>query len=760
MESPAHFPGGSGAASCPKRPRARTSQRRGRQLRIPLRVAALLASLSALLVLGSALAGGALAASGCAAVQTTSADGKAVYGSPCADKIVVTSPDVKQIYAGAGDDVIYANSDVEEIHGGEGDDVIYGELQESSAGSGVTYESPSYQPALRSTVLLAATTNTVQCEANPCYGGDGSQEMFGGRGRDEMFGERGNDTLHGEGGNDMLYGGIGDDTAFGDDGYDLLSGGLGTDLLDGKEGNDTVRGEGTVDVLRDSGSKADTDTLSFATAVTPGFHGVVSAQGFPADADNEERGVEVRLDGALAGCGVQACNNDARYGGGGDEISVAGFENVIGSPFADHIVGSATANRIDGGGGADVIEGGEGNDRLFGGTDGDYISGGGGEDRTYFGESAGNNCAADVEIRYGCTGSNEEVHQRDRSKIEVGYMSPAVGGTESSSLFLLGSEGTDIVHTKIVFGGLGGYVDFKAAEGSAVFDESPSAVTANCNYKPSEVRCFLGKIDALTLAGMAGDDTFTVATENLNWQAGVTPVLLGGEGNDNLSGSGETEDLLVDGNGPGNDVLSGLGRDDGLLNNEGFDQLNGGNGSDLLLSVTTCEGDILQGADSKDGDGEGVNSASWAQLPAAGGGVAADLRAGQAGSGYASGPTCGTGSVDSLRNIDDLEGSSQADVLYGDSASNNLLGRKGEDGLYGRLGDDSIEAEDRERDKVSGGGGSDICTYDKGVDIVNLCGDQPGMAIGEGERAPGEKPSKPAPAEEHAKQPPAKEHAK
>ena len=59
------------------------------------------------------------------AATTTSADGKTVHGSPCADLIVVTSPLVRVVSGGEGDDTIYANPDVEVVDGGAGDDVIY-----------------------------------------------------------------------------------------------------------------------------------------------------------------------------------------------------------------------------------------------------------------------------------------------------------------------------------------------------------------------------------------------------------------------------------------------------------------------------------------------------------------------------------------------------------------------------------------------------------------------------------------------------------
>ncbi len=790
-----------------------------------LRIVAAIAALGLSFAIGGILVSDALAASGCAPSQATSPDGTIVYGSACADEIVVTSPLVKKVFAGDGNDVIYANPDVEEVYGGEGADVLFGDLPDGEAvigggperevepevepesETGIDYETAPESEASASGLRgllrsdpLATVSNKVECTTeSPCYGGDGSQEMFGGPGADQIFGQRGNDTLHGEAGSDRLYGGIGDDTIFGNDGYDLLSGGLGTDTLDGNNGSDTVRGDGTVDVLKDTGGDRYTDTLSFATAVTPGFRGAVPVPGFPPEGDEGERGVYIRMDGAPAPCGTQSCNNDARYGGGGDEIDASDFETVIGSPFDDYYVGSDGRDRFFGGGGSDVMIGNGGYDVFFGGNDGDFMSGGAGGDISFSGAGF-NNCSHDVEYGNQCTGRSEEVRPRDPSKIEVGYQA---GTTLRDSFtwepfYLLGSQSTDRVSVKFGHASVAGYpepleqVTFTAEPGSAEFETGGNVWHGQCNYQATEVKCTLRSanrklyehLDALVLAGMAGDDTLSIAGNETEWPVTTTPVLLGGQGNDVLIGSGHTEDVLVDGDGPGNDTLYGFGFDDALLNNEGADNLQAGAGSDLLLSATTCDGDILQGAEGKTGDKEDVNNASWSQLPAYAGGVVADLRSktaggqyteaaasaaasasvsasasamegeasaaegkasggrkgkevakaevakgggGQGGGGGAKGgrpsggPSCTTGSVDRLYNIDDLEGSAQPDAFYGDAASNNLLGRSGEDLLFGRGGEDRIAAKDGEHDQVGGGAGKDVCIYDEGLDTLTSC---------------------------------------
>lgn len=664
-----------------------------------------------------AIVGGVSAASPCAgslatanALTTTSADGEIVRGSACADRIVVTSPLVKEVVSGDGDDVIYATPNVELVEAGAGDDVVYGEPKEARVS---IQTGPVYVPSgsARSSATATISITEKECKAGvSCYGGDGSQKLIGSSGNDKIFGQRGNDVLEGNSGNDQLFGGVGDESLIsGGSGNDLLSGGLGTDTVNGNQESDLIRGDGTIDTIEDTGPSG-TDTLSFATGVTPGFHGAVSISGFPADSNGEERGVDVHLDGTACEGEFEACDNDARYGGGLDNVSVSGFENVIGSPFADEIVGSNGANRIDGGGGADVIRGRGGSDEIYGGADGDYLTGEEGTDTAY-GQAGVDNCVAETANE--CSGAAESVTTRDTSKISVGFMVTSPPATLAwVGLYLTGSSGVDRVKAQYTAGS----VSFTIEGESAQFDTSANAA-AGCTYEATSVTCGLSKsLDAIVLAGMAGNDTLTLE----GFPELSTPVLLGGEGNDTLTAANGTEDMLVDGNGSGEDLLSAGNYDDALINNEGKDKLEGGNGNDLLLSAANCEGDTLQGAASGEGDGSAVNSASWAKFPVgeASAGVVADLEAGKAGN--AAGSSCTAGETGKLANVDDLEGSTGIDALFGDGAGNNLLGRLGKDEIWGRAGADNIEAQDGIAETGGGGEGSDTCSLD-GSDKFNSC---------------------------------------
>jgi Ca2+-binding RTX toxin-like protein len=679
-------------------------------------------------VFGVAVARQAQGAQDCAGGPTTSADGTRLIGSNCADRIVVRSEAVREVLAGGGDDLIYVNPNVEVVQGGDGDDVIYGELAGAEAvgtrspeGPAPVSPGPTYSPAGHGPQATASSPEFKSC-SGVCYGGDGSQELVGGAGNDTIFGQRGNDILKGNTGNDALYGGIGDESLVsGGSGTDLLAGGLGTDTLDGNEDGDLIRGDGTIDTIRDTGASG-IDTLSFATAVAPGFGGAVSVPGFPGEGTGGERGVFVRLDGGELPCGsfegdpFEACNNEARYGGGSDEIAVSGFENVIGSPFADVIYGSSAANKIDGGGGVDVLYGQGGNDILDGGADGDLMKGGEGEDKAFGQGSVGANDCLEVEIPNQC-GSGEAVVQRDLTKLSVGFMVTELAGLQWSQLYLAGSSSKDVINVGLYFSGSTGHLLFQRSEASPAWNKGSDATTVGCVYEITYVDCALPKpLDALVIAGMGGDDELTLNVGEQFWQT-TSPILLGGEGNDIINGAGYTEDLLVDGPGAGADTLKAFGGDDALVNNQGKDRLEGGNGNDLLLSVVNCEGDTLQGAATSDGDGAAVNSSSWAKYE--GGGVVADLESKRAGDAWSGSlVACSGGEVSTLANIDDLEGTNNGDELFGDAADNNFFARKGADKVFGREGNDRIEANgDGAGD--SGGGGpngtaGDTCVVDSG----------------------------------------------
>lgn len=551
-----------------------------------------------------------------------SAGGASATGSPnCAGGPVR----VGDVIRGTGcDDTIVVPASVAVVHAGAGDD----------------------------TILAAPLADSASCPSE-CHLGVGSQTFDGGPGDDVVFGERGNDILNGGEGSDRLFGGVGDDLLRGGPGDDRLSGGIGFDSIDGEGGNDQVRGDGTIDRIFDTGGG--TDTLSYATGVTPGFGGAVSTPGFPAPGG--ERGVRLEL-----GSGGENANNGiAAHGGGVDEVEVGQFEVVIGTPFSDLIVGTGAAETVYGGGGADVILGEGGADNLNGGADGDNVDG--------------------------------AVVTRDSAEVSVGFMAP---GSGPGQLYLVGSSAGDDVtasySTSSVVFTLSG----------ATFDDGPAAA-AGCSVVPTTATCPLpvAGLDSVLIAGMGGDDEIGAS----GFPSAVGVVVLGGDDDDDLTGGELSEDVLVDGPGSGGDDLTALGGDDALLHNGGPDELLGGSGNDLFLSVSICDEEVLAG-------GAGRDNSSWARLGTIG--AAAQLDSGRAGGVGAGGvPTCAGNAFDSLQSIEDLEGSNQADAFFGDADRNQLLGHAGPDSYFAGAGDDSILANSADDDTaIDCGEGTDSALVD------------------------------------------------
>lgn len=498
------------------------------------------------------------------------------------------------------------------------------------------------------TILAAPITAASDCPAG-CRLGVGSQTFEGGEGDDVVFGERGNDILRGGGGNDQLFGGIGDDLLQGGPGDDRLAGGFGADSIDGESGNDYVRGDSTIDRIFDSGGG--TDTLSYSTGITPGFGDSLAIAGFPASGG--ERGVELELDVT----GQNADDGVAPLGGGVDEVETGVFETIVGTPFSDHIVGTGAAETIYGGGGADALAGGGGTNTLVGGADGDLCQGG-----------TTSACEAGVATR-------------DTTKVSVGQMTPP-GATPYTQLYLVGSSGADDVTATYTPAS----VTFQLAAGE--FDQSPSDAGGCTIESATEAVCALSApLDSLLLAGMGGADSIAATT----FPASAAVVAIGGEGADSIEGGDESEEILVDGPGSAADVLAGRGGDEALTHNGGADELLGGEGNDLFLSNSVCDGERIVG-------GPGRDNSSWARFKE---GVAANLASGTAGRpGGGETPACGGEPLDSLAEVEDLEGSSFDDVFYGDGGPNQLLGHPGRDVYFAGGGEDSVLANSGDSDLV------------------------------------------------------------
>jgi Ca2+-binding RTX toxin-like protein len=215
------------------------------------------------------------------------------------------------------------------VYGGNSDDQYHVDradtvISDATGGVDIVYATSSFHisEGIENLTLSGAQAMTG-------IGNAGANLILGAGGDDVLWGLGGNDSLFGGDGNNRLMGGVGADTMRSGDGFDRIDGGRGNDVIYVGYGSDTLVGGAGRDVLR-------FDELS-----------------------------------SLLGVTANLSNNKAFFEDRGDLLRFSGFEDLLGSAYADTLTGSAVANTLAGGGGADTLSGGAGDDVLIGGAQGD-----------------------------------------------------------------------------------------------------------------------------------------------------------------------------------------------------------------------------------------------------------------------------------------------------------------------------------------------------------------------------------------------------
>jgi Ca2+-binding RTX toxin-like protein len=477
-------------------------------------------------------------------------------------------------------------------------------------------------------------------------GGSGAERILGGSGEDTIRGARSNDTILGNVGNDILYGGLGDDELKGGPGDDVLDGSPGADKELGEADNDTLRGGQGKDTLKGGSSSGTTgDTVSFADAISPGFslrdHTVATVTG----QNDGTTGVYVNVSDSASGTGTADNGSVEEERGGKDDFSE--IETIVGSAFDDVISRPDSNTMVRSGPGADIVLGGNGVNVEAGPGD-NYLEG----------------------------ESDRSISQSGNP--EFGIQNPRAGEAETD-LFLSGSGAAENVTVKL-----------QPTEAQFKFASAPTgAVHPGCEASGSSTTTFnckfSGSLGAVVLAGYAQNDTLSVKGRTRFSKGSVT--LAGGPDVDILEGGGG-EDLLLDGSAQksGHEQLTGMASDDVLIQGDGGDILKGDAGNDLLVSARVC-GDTLVG-------GAGADNAQFHPF-VSGHGVYANLKSGELGE-----RPSGKHNCSSVAEVEDLEGSPDADIFMGTEKHNLLLGRGGKDTLIGKGGGDAINAKDRALDET------------------------------------------------------------
>jgi Ca2+-binding RTX toxin-like protein len=279
------------------------------------------------------------------------------------------------IDAGIDNDYVNADAGNDTLSGGDGDDRLEGGAGDDTVDGGAGIDAAAYEQATAGvTVSLLVTTAQATGSAGSdvligienLYGSSFADWLTGNAGVNWLVGGNGDDTLNGGAGGDSLFGGYGSDSFFIDSVSDVVYEDLGPgiDLVNSFLAS-TVLGD-NVENLRllstgaANGSGNALDNTIFAGAGNNGLNG-----GTGVDTASYLY--------AASGVTVSLASTAAQATGGSGSDTLANFENLTGSHYADNLRGNALANRIDGGIGADWILGGGGADVLVGGAGADVF---------------------------------------------------------------------------------------------------------------------------------------------------------------------------------------------------------------------------------------------------------------------------------------------------------------------------------------------------------------------------------------------------
>ncbi len=652
------------------------------------------------------------------------------------DWYLETVPNDTRVFTGSGNDTIFGGigTDIVETNGGDdtiytdsgdngGDDQIDGGEGGETAGDTVVY-----------TGRLEAISVDIGAGGAVADGSGYYDMAVGSAGEVDKI--KNIENITGGSGNDSI---IGDNDAFGN----ILSGGDGDDLLMGGLGNDTLTG----------GNGTDTLSYTYITGAGAGITVDLSAGSITAGAGDvdtigdlfENLLMTTRDDTIIGnirnndidgGAGTDTIDYSGRAGTGGlivdfSTLDVDGFsvltytgiaeqdrlkniENLTGTGQGDDITGDAGNNiylgvagndTIRGGGGDDTIDGGADNDTLNGDAGDDTIRGGAGVDVIDGGTNTGVGDTVDYSAESGAvnvnlgtgvvsadgTGSTDTVSNIEN--VRGGSGTNTIRGSAADNV-MTGGAGIDNLYGSLgddTFVGNGGAntLDYselssgnvdvrwngttntivKSAGGTDTFT---GVQTINGSVLTTDTLTLLvGGLTVQSLGAYLSPDAFStlIGVENVEGSSGIDTitgstlgnVLNGNDGNDILNG------------GAGNDTVSGGNGDDTIDGGADNDTLNGDAGDDTISGGAGV--DVIDGG-SNTGGGDTVD------YSAESGAVTVNL-----GTGVVSAD--GTGSTDTVSNIENVRGGSGTNTITGSAGNNVITGGASTDNFFGSLGNDT-----------------------------------------------------------------------
>jgi Ca2+-binding RTX toxin-like protein len=493
--------------------------------------------------------------------------------------------------------------------------------------------------------------------------------------------------LEGLGGNDTLDGGAGNDTLLGGAGSDVLNGGADIDTLDFNEAgaavtaeiwrgvvlNDGFGSQDTIAGIENFAGSAFNDVLAGADnanrlvggAGADSLYGaggndtLIGGQG--ADFIDAGTGIDtVDFSSVTNGVTAELWQNFASNDGYGNQDTIAGVENLIGSAFNDLLAGSDGDNRIEGGLGADTIYAAGGNDTIITGQGADFLDAGAGIDTVDF-NGVTNGVRAELWQNFA---SNDGYGNQDT----IAGVENLIGSAFND--LLAGSDGDNRIE-----GGLGADSIYGAGGNDTIITgQGADFVDAGAGIDVVDFSGVTNGVTAELWQNFASNDGYG----NQDTIAGVEN-LIGSAFNDLLAGS-NGDNFLVGGN--GNDSIYGADGNDTIVTGQGADFAEAGAGIDLI-------------------DFSGVTN-----------GVVAELW-----QNYASND--GYGNADIIAGFENMVGSAFNDLLAGTDTANYIGGGAGADTIYGAGGNDTLVG-GAGNDVFYGGLGADVFQYQAGSNIDTI----------------------------------------
>jgi Ca2+-binding RTX toxin-like protein len=707
-----------------------------------------------------------------------------------------------KMYGGNGRDFMYGDEGNDEIYGEEGDDHIEGGEGADTMDGGSGENTLSYGKSKTGVTVNLATKQASGGDAQgdkftnfQNLGGSKFDDNFTGDDQDNYInGEDGNDEIHGGKGNDHLFGATGEDHLYGEEGDDHLSGYEGIDHMDGGEGKDkvsyhhpyaTVGVEVNLMQGTGMGGHAQDDTYKNIENVDGSkFDDVITGD----DNNNILNGMEG--DDIIIGNDgddiiIGSLGNNKLFGGKGNdkiflgygsdfadggegedtisyefsssgvklnmlkgkasvdlihEDNFKGFENVVGSKFADEIIGDDKDNKLFGLDGDDIIMGGGGNDYILGDEGADLIDGGEGIDTVDYSNELKEAVIINLKKNIARGGFAEKDKLKNIENIVGTKFNDLITGDDKDN-HLYGYDGDDIIRggkgNDYLSGGNGknelygeeGNDQFEIGEGEnkvyggegnnwVSYSNAKGSVTIDLSQKQG--RKSTGEIDSFEdITNAIGSDynDKIIGDDNAN-------ELHGGDGNDYIDGGAFSDKIS---GGKGNNTLIGGQGYDIFLVVEGSNKIDGGDDTDTINYSAYLKNIFHQ-------------FATQARFIKAAGAIAVipyDIRfVSKPVIKYGEGPVISLeglkidlsakeiikpeGLIDTIISIESVIGTHYNDIITGDEGDNELSGLDGDDIIHGAGGNDKLFF-GYGRSSLYGDAGNDLFSFrDSSDDYRNI----------------------------------------